>query len=85
MSAAALLGIVVACLGVVFALAVWCICLMAGAARPLRRGSATPLDGSPSAGSAVLSWRPRPASGRPRTPRRTAGIARRSLHALWRD
>lgn len=85
MSGAALLAIVVVCFGAVFALAVWGVCLMAGAARPLRRGNPTIFDRSPPVESSAGLWRPRSGSGRPRPPRRTTRIARRSRHALWRD
>jgi hypothetical protein len=84
MSAAALLGVVVVCLGLVFALAVWGVCLIAGAARPVRRQDPAQTDLLTRASETQCAWRPRAAGAKPRPPSR-AIAPRRSRQALWRD
>lgn len=85
MSASVLLVILTVALILLLGAALWAVCLMAGAARPLRRRSrpAADIGDLP---AAPVEWRPR-AKASPRgsqSPRQT-GALRRSVHSLWRE
>jgi hypothetical protein len=85
MSATVLLIFFTAVVVVFIAVSLWAVCLLAGAARPMRPPSDRPttevIESHPAAG-----WRPRPQGGRrsPRGPRR-AGLPRRAVHTPWRE
>lgn len=65
----------------------WAVCLMAGAARPLRRSSGSaPIVSELEPPAAPLEWRPRAGvSARGSQSSRRTGVLRRSVHSLWRE
>jgi hypothetical protein len=85
MSATVLLIFFTAALVVFVAVCIWAMCLLAGAARPMRPPSGRPttevIESQPVAG-----WRPRPEGGRrgSRGPRRI-GLPRQAVQTPWRE
>ena len=85
MSATVLLILFAAALVAVIAVCIWAVCLLAGAARPMRPPSGRPTTEVIDAHS-FAGWRPRPQGGRRglRGPRR-AGLAGRAVQTPWRE
>lgn len=87
MAATVLLVTLTIALVILLGAALWAVCLMAGASRPLRRPSHPAANLSdPISPAAPLEWRPRPqASLRGSQSSRRTGALRRSVLSLWRE
>lgn len=87
MSAAMLLMIFAISLMLLLCALLWAVCLIAGAARPLRRGRRPAAVMSDMIlPAAALAWRRRPKdSQRGSSSARRSGALRRSVHLLWRQ
>lgn len=86
MSATALLMILAIALLLLSAAAIWAACLLAGAARPMRRGSRSSTGSDVIVPTSAPVWRTRSQSASRGSPLpRRAGILRRSIHSPWRE